>query len=87
LTSVLSLTLIRSSTAMYPAVAMPVWLQVGTKLNPLTYATDASRIITVSSTSSPFPLDEISLVLVFTALTGVVGSWLFSRVIEGGPAE
>lgn len=87
LNTLFSLVLIRASTAMYPIVAMPVWLQFGTKLNPVTYASDSVRSVAVYTPNAVVPLDTISVVLTFTAIASIVGSWLFSRIIEGGPAE
>ncbi len=87
LNTFISLALIRSSTALYPLVAMPVWLQVGTTLNPVTYASNSIRSVTVYSSQATFPGFDISIVLVFAAVAGVLGSWIFSRMIEGGPAD
>jgi len=66
---------------------MPVWLQVGTTLNPVTYASNSIRSVTVYSSQATFPGFDISIVLVFAAVAGVLGSWIFSRMIEGGPAD
>ena len=87
LSTLLSLLLIRSSTALYPSVAMPVWLQMGTKLNPVTYAADAIRIITIQNSDAAFPLGSVSFVLLFTAAAALIGSWLFSKSVEGGPTQ
>lgn len=87
LSTLLSLVLIRSSTAIYPSVAMPVWLQVGTKFNPITHASDATRDILAGGMSPVVPIDAISFLVLFTLLAGMLGSWLFSKKIEGGPAE
>ena len=87
LNTFISLALIRSSTALYPIVAMPVWLQVGTRLNPVTYATNSIRSVTVFSSQAIFPGFDISIVVAFAAVVGLVGSWVFSRMIEGGPAD
>ncbi len=87
LNTFISLVLIRSSTALYPIVAMPVWLQVGTRLNPVTYASDSIRSVTVYSPQAVIPGFDISIVLIFAGVASVLGSWLFSRMIEGGPAE
>lgn len=87
LNTLLSLTLIRASTAMYPATAMPVWLQVGTRLNPLTYTADSIRSVTTHAPGGSFPVDEISIIVLFTVLASVLGSWIFSRMVEGGSSE
>lgn len=87
LNTLLSLTLVRSSTAMYPAVAMPVWLQLGTRLNPVTHASDSIRSVTASQLQSQIPMDAVSAVFLFTGLSGMLGAWVFSRAVEGGPAE
>jgi ABC-2 type transport system permease protein len=87
LNTFLSLALIRSSTAIYPVVAMPVWLQVGARLNPVTYASDSIRSVTVYSQGGSLPVFDITIVLTFATLAGAMGSWLFSRMIEGGPTE
>jgi ABC-type polysaccharide/polyol phosphate export permease len=87
LNTFISLALIRSSTALYPIVAMPVWLQIGAKLNPVTYASDSIRSITVYSPQAIFPGLDISIVLIFATIVGMLGSWLFSKTIEGGPAD
>ena len=85
--TLISLVLLRASTVMYPITAMPGWLQVGTKVDPVTYVSDSVRLLTLSQINEAMPLEEISAVLLFTALAGFLGSWLFSRVIEGGAAE
>jgi ABC-type polysaccharide/polyol phosphate export permease len=87
LNTLVSLVLVRSSTAMYPQTAMPVWLQLGTRLNPVTYGSESIRsVIAIDRLNAALPLD-ISIVLLFSAVTGIVASWLYSKIIEGGPAE
>jgi len=87
LNTFISLALIRSSTALYPIVAMPVWLQIGAKLKPVTYASYSIRLVTVYSPQAIFPGLDISIVLIFATIAGMLGSWLFSKTIEGGPAD
>ncbi len=85
-TTVLDLVLIRSSTAMYPAAAMPIWLQVGTRLNPLTYAADSVRNITSGSISEASAVN-ISVILLFAVFMGIGGAVLYSKKVEGGAVE
>jgi len=82
----LELVLIRSSTAMYPIFAMPVWFQVLTKMNPVTYAAESTRAIT----SQPLPTApgiDILIVLLFSSLVGILGITMYTRRVEGGGTE
>jgi len=85
-TMLLELFLVRSSTAMYPIFAMPVWLQVFTKMNPVTYAVESTRAIT-SQPLSAAPMLDVVTVLLFSAFVGVLGISMYSRKVEGGPTE
>lgn len=85
-TRLLESLLIRSSTAMYPIFAMPIWLQVFTRINPVTYASDSTRAITTQSLPD-VPLGDVFIVLLFSALVGVLGAAIYSRKVEGGVSE
>lgn len=85
-TRLLELILVRSSTAMYPIFAMPVWLQVFTRMNPVTYAVESTRVLT-SQPLSATPILDVVTVLLFSAFVGVLGISMYSRKVEGGPTE
>jgi hypothetical protein len=50
-----------SSSALYPARVMPGWLQVISKINPLSYEVEALRGLLIG-TSTDMPLDVVVLV-------------------------
>jgi len=78
--NLLNLPLLFASNALFPTSLMPDWLQPFTKINPITYATDATRQLIL------YQIDMSKLILDFTFLgvfaavfstLGIVLSWRY----------
>jgi ABC-2 type transport system permease protein len=60
--NLLNLPLLFASNALFPTSIMPSWLQTVANVNPVSYATDASRQLIL------YPIDMSKLILDFTVL-------------------
>ncbi len=79
---VLTMPLFFASNAIYPIAIMPGWLQVISRINPLTYEVDALRGMMLAGGSSAYGLGVDFLVLVAaTALLVLIGAKLYPRVV------
>ncbi|HEX8005273.1 MAG TPA: ABC transporter permease [Trebonia sp.] len=67
-----------SSSALYPARVMPGWLQVISKINPLSYEVEALRGLLIG-TSTDMPLDVVVLVA-WTLASIITASLLLPRL-------
>ena len=67
---VMTMPLFFASNAIYPIAIMPGWLQVISRVNPLTYEVDALRALMLANGTSTYGvgLDFLVLVLVTTLL-------------------
>jgi ABC-2 type transport system permease protein len=78
--NLLNLPLLFASNALFPISIMPSWLQAVANVNPISYATDASRqLILYQIDMSKLIMDFTVLgifALVFTAI-GIVLSWRY----------
>lgn len=78
--NLLNLPLIFASNALFPIEAMPGWLRVIARINPVTYATDASRqLLLYPADAHKILIDFIFLAafaLVFTT-AGIILSWKY----------
>jgi ABC-2 type transport system permease protein len=78
--NLLNLPLMFASNAMFPASLMPEWLQTITKINPVTYATDATRqLILYTVDMHQLAIDFLFLgafAVVFSTI-GIVLSWRY----------
>jgi ABC-2 type transport system permease protein len=70
-----------SSSALYPIKMMPPWLQKAALLNPMTYAVDAVRGLTVSGDLARLRVDVVSI-LIFDVLMFLAASISFRKIIE-----
>lgn len=79
---VLTMPLFFASNAIYPIAMMPGWLQVVSRVNPLTYEVDAMRgLMIVGGVSTlGLPLD-FGVLLGATAIAVTVGAWIYPRVV------
>ncbi len=79
---VLTMPLFFASNAIYPIAMMPGWLQVVSRVNPLTYQVDAMRGLMVAggTTSLGLPLD-FAVLLGATTIAVTVGAWMYPRVV------
>jgi ABC-2 type transport system permease protein len=79
---VLTMPLFFASNAIYPIAIMPGWLQVISRINPLTYEVDALRGMMLAGGSSAYGLGVDFLVLVAaTAVLVLIGAKLYPRVV------
>ncbi len=72
-----------ASNAIYPVSIMPPWLQVVSRLNPLTYEVDALRTLMIQGTASEFGLGLDFLLLGGAAAVLVaIGARLYPSVVR-----
>lgn len=76
--NLLALPLFFLSGSMYPLTDAPVWLSPLIRINPMTYAVDAMRIVALGSGSFPLALD-LAVVAVFAVLTTLCATLSFKR--------
>jgi ABC-2 type transport system permease protein len=64
-----------ASNAIYPISIMPTWLQVISRVNPLSYEVDGIRALMLSGGTSGFGLglDFIVLIVIAGALVAIAG--------------
>ncbi len=78
ITGFVTLPLFFMSTAFAPLSAMPEWMQVIARLNPLTYAINAMRHLVIDGWTSSLPGDFLVL-SAFAAGCLALGTWAFQR--------
>ncbi|HVN90522.1 MAG TPA: ABC transporter permease [Candidatus Binataceae bacterium] len=80
---VLTMPIFFASNAIYPIRLMPHWLQIVSRLNPLTYEVDALRGLMLPTTASRIgiPTDFVVLVTSFVVLV-TIAAWLYPRMGE-----
>ncbi len=78
---VLTMPLFFASNAIYPISIMPGWLQVVSKINPLTYMVDAIRstMIVGGTSSTGFGLDIVVLIVSIIVLV-IIGARLYPTI-------
>jgi ABC-2 type transport system permease protein len=80
---VLTMPLFFASNAIYPISLMPDWLQVASRINPLSYQVDALRALMLQNGVSSFGLAaDFSVLLVSTAVLVMIGARLYPRVVN-----
>ena len=79
---VMTMPLFFASNAIYPISIMPGWLQVISRINPLTYEVDALRALMLANGTSTYGvgLDFLVLILVTTVLI-YIGSRAYPHVV------
>jgi ABC-2 type transport system permease protein len=70
-----------TSSAIYPLSAMPDWLKVISRYNPLSYLTDAMRALLLPGYYSNILLD-LGASLLATAIFAAIATILFRRILE-----
>lgn len=77
----LTMPLFFASNAIYPISLMPDWLQIVSRINPLTYQVDALRATMLAEGSSAYGVgaDALILLIIVTILTVICGR-LYPRV-------
>src|SRR5689334_6793008 len=80
---VLTMPLFFASNAIYPIAIMPVWLQVISHANPLTYEVDALRGLMLAGGSSTYAIGlDLAVLLLATAALVLVGGRLYPNVVR-----
>lgn len=80
--NLLNLPLLFTSNALMPTNVMPDWLQPITKLNPITYATDATRQLVLYAIDVPTLLTDFAFLAVFAAVFSTIGILLSWRYLS-----
>ena len=79
---VLTMPLFFASNSIYPISIMPAWLQVVSKINPLSYEVDALRTMMLVGWPSSFGLGlDFAVLIAATAIFIIIGSVLYPRVV------
>lgn len=79
---VLTMPLFFASNAIYPISMMPKWLQVISRVNPLTYQVDALRILMLSPAAGTFTLAlDFGVVLLYVAGLLVIAARLYPTIV------
>ena len=70
-----------ASNAIYPIAMMPGWLQVLSRINPLTYEVDALRSLMLAGGASAYGFGvDIAILLVETTFLVLIAGRLYARV-------
>jgi ABC-2 type transport system permease protein len=78
--NLINLPLLFASNALFPSKIMPTWLQDVVKVNPVSYANDATRQLLIGATGMTSLLVDFSVLIAFAAILSAVGivlSWRF----------
>ncbi len=78
--NLLNLPLLFASNALFPTKLMPDWLQAFTKINPITYATDATRqllIYTIDFQQLAYDYLFLGVFAVIFSIVGILLSWRY----------
>jgi len=79
---ILTMPLFFASNAIYPISIMPGWLQVVSRLNPLTYEVDALRTLMLAGGTSVFGIAaDMGILTMITALLVVTAAWIYPRIV------
>ncbi len=84
--SFINLPLFFLSGALFPlrGSSIPTWLQIASRLNPLTYGVDALRNVILGSAWTPFQIQslwvDIGIVALFDVIMMTIGTWAFTRM-------
>jgi ABC-2 type transport system permease protein len=75
-----TLPLFFASNAIYPIEIMPAWLQVVSKLNPLSYMVDGLRAFLVTGDFSQVPFD-FALLVIADFVISILSAYMYPRVV------
>jgi len=76
----MTLPLMFSSTALFPSKAMPDWLSAIAKINPLSYAVDPIRTLTIKGWEFSSILPGVIIILIFDLIIGFLSYYVFKRL-------
>jgi ABC-2 type transport system permease protein len=74
------------SGALFPlrGASIPNWLQIASRLNPLTYAVDALRNVILGGAWTSFQIQplwmDLGIVGLFDLIMIIIGTWAFTRM-------
>jgi ABC-2 type transport system permease protein len=78
--NLLNLPLLFASNALFPMKIMPTWLQDVVKVNPVSYANDATRQLLIGATGMSSLAVDFAVLIAFAAILSIIGivlSWRF----------
>ena len=79
---VITMPLFFASNAIYPIALMPGWLQIVSRLNPLTYEVDALRGLMVRGGVSTLGLGiDFAVLILTTAVAAAIGARMYPKVV------
>ncbi|MCX6644680.1 MAG: ABC transporter permease [Candidatus Bathyarchaeota archaeon] len=84
--SFINLPLFFLSGALFPlrGASIPNWLQIASRLNPLTYAVEALRNVILGGAWTPFQIQplwmDLGIVGLFDLIMIIIGTWAFTRM-------
>ena len=79
---VLTMPLFFASNAIYPISIMPGWLQVISRLNPLSYEVDALRALMIKNGTSSFGIDvDFSVLIAGNLILVILAARLYPRIV------
>jgi ABC-2 type transport system permease protein len=80
---VMTMPMFFASNAIYPISIMPLWLQIVSKINPLSYEVDALRALMIKGGSSTFGLGlDFAVMLGWTVVLVLIGGKLYPNVVQ-----
>lgn len=79
---VMTMPLFFASNAIYPISLMPIWMQVISRINPLSYEVDALRALMIKDGTSSFGVGvDFCVMITVTFLLIMIGARLYPRVV------
>jgi len=84
--SFINLPLFFLSGALFPlrGASIPNWLEIASRLNPLTYGVDALRNVILGAAWTPFQIQslwfDIGIIALFDLIMMIIGTWAFTRM-------
>jgi ABC-2 type transport system permease protein len=79
---VMTMPLFFASNAIYPISIMPTWMQVVSRINPLSYEVDALRALMIKDGTSSFGIGlDFCLLITVTFMLIIIGARLYPRVV------
>ena len=80
--NLLNLPLLFASNALFPTKIMPNWLQDVVKVNPVSYANDATRQLLLGATGMNNLLIDFAVLIAFAAILSIIGIVLSWRLLS-----
>jgi ABC-2 type transport system permease protein len=80
---VITMPLFFASNAIYPIAMMPKWLQVVSRINPLTYEVDALRALMLKDQTSTYGVGlDLGILLAATTILVIIAGRLYPNVVR-----